>query len=302
MLRRVHEERAVGLLYGQRALCIGALAPLNFVGTSEHTRVRTMPWKRLVPTGKAFETVFFAGRPAADGVLARARARHGRVKGTLPEDAGPFARGTPYSALDDPELLWTVAVMMDSAQRFYELLVRPLSETERDELWQDYVHFGALWGMSRDCAPRTYDAFRAWFERELMSDRMFLTAEARQAGYQTLFEIPMPRRYFAAKWIHDLLQLGGLPPRARALYGMRLPLIKRFAFRLAVWILRGARRTAPRRLRCGWNTGFFDLVGATERWRIAHGKPTPQLWPRRAPATRDVVASADGTPLGRARG
>src|SRR5690242_322178 len=32
MLRRVHEERAVGLLYGQRALCIGALAPLNYVG------------------------------------------------------------------------------------------------------------------------------------------------------------------------------------------------------------------------------------------------------------------------------
>ncbi len=34
MLRRVMEQKAVGLLYGQRALCIGALKPLNYVGTS----------------------------------------------------------------------------------------------------------------------------------------------------------------------------------------------------------------------------------------------------------------------------
>jgi hypothetical protein len=35
MLRRVHEERMVGLFYGQRALCIRAVMPLNYVGTSE---------------------------------------------------------------------------------------------------------------------------------------------------------------------------------------------------------------------------------------------------------------------------
>jgi hypothetical protein len=39
ILRRVHEERAVGLLYGQRALGIGAIAPLNFIGTRLHSRV-----------------------------------------------------------------------------------------------------------------------------------------------------------------------------------------------------------------------------------------------------------------------
>jgi hypothetical protein len=37
VLRQVHEEHLVGLFYGQRALCIGALAPLNYVGTSEHS-------------------------------------------------------------------------------------------------------------------------------------------------------------------------------------------------------------------------------------------------------------------------
>ena len=50
MLRQVHEEHLVGLFYGQRALCIGALSPLNYVGTSEHSYAKLTPFKRLVHT------------------------------------------------------------------------------------------------------------------------------------------------------------------------------------------------------------------------------------------------------------
>src|SRR5436853_206058 len=70
MLRRVHEERAVGLFYGQRALCIGALAPLNYVGTSEHTANKTRPFRRLAHTARAFEAVMLGSRADADAVLA----------------------------------------------------------------------------------------------------------------------------------------------------------------------------------------------------------------------------------------
>jgi uncharacterized protein (DUF2236 family) len=117
-LREVHEERAVGLMYGQRALCIGALAPLNYVGTSEHTAGRATPFKRLVRTAKAFETVFMGSREEADAVIASVHAKHLRVNGVLPEDAGPYTAGTPYSALDPTLMLWTIAVMMDSAECF----------------------------------------------------------------------------------------------------------------------------------------------------------------------------------------
>jgi hypothetical protein len=43
ILRWVHSERAVGLFYGQRALMIGALNPLAFVGTTEHTNAKQKP-------------------------------------------------------------------------------------------------------------------------------------------------------------------------------------------------------------------------------------------------------------------
>src|SRR5436309_12245991 len=88
VLRQVHEEHLVGLMYGQRALCIGALSPLNYVGTSQHSYARLTPFRRLVHTGKAFETIYFGSRAEADGVLDYVHKLHQRVNGTLPEDAG----------------------------------------------------------------------------------------------------------------------------------------------------------------------------------------------------------------------
>src|SRR3954470_20784090 len=81
MLRRVHEERLVGLHFGQRALAIGALNPLTFVGTSEHTRAKLRPFKRLTSTGTALETIFFGTRAQADRVLASIHRMHERVRG-----------------------------------------------------------------------------------------------------------------------------------------------------------------------------------------------------------------------------
>src|ERR1700682_6494663 len=78
-LRMVHEEKAVGLMYGQRALCVGAVKPLNYVGTSEHTRNKSTPFRRITHTGGMFEAVFFGTRAQADRVLAAVDGMHERV-------------------------------------------------------------------------------------------------------------------------------------------------------------------------------------------------------------------------------
>ena len=57
-------------------------------------------------------------------------------------------------------MLWTVAVIADSAEWFYERLVRRMSDSEREGLWRDYVRFGELFGMPASCAPATYGDFR----------------------------------------------------------------------------------------------------------------------------------------------
>jgi uncharacterized protein (DUF2236 family) len=277
MLRRVHDEHLVGLFYGQRALCIGALAPLNYVGTSEHSYAKLTPFKRLVHTAKAFEKIFFGSREEADRVLSYVNHLHKSVQGAIPEDAGIFPAGTPYSALDPELMLWTVAVMADSAQCFYELLVRRLSGAQREAFWQDYLRFGELFGMPRGACPQTYDDFRAWYRDKLASDEMFLTDEARYIGYATAFEIPMPAIQQPGKRVHDLLMLGSLPRRVRELYGLEYTPSQQAAFAATARAIRAARRMMPAPMARGWNTRSFDGVAKTERRRIEKGQPTPQI-------------------------
>lgn len=95
-LRRVHEERVVGLLYGQRALCVGAVKSPNYVGTSEHARNKRTPFRRLAHTAEMFETVFFGSCEEADRVLAIVDRMHERVVGELfgmPRFAAPATYG-----------------------------------------------------------------------------------------------------------------------------------------------------------------------------------------------------------------
>ncbi len=275
MLRRVHEERAVGLLYGQRALGIGALAPVNFVGTIRHTQALDRPFRRLVRTAKAFETIFFGTKAEADAVLALVERLHQQVEGELPEAAGPFAAGTSYSAFDPELMLWTMAVIADSAEVFYELFVRHLSNDEHEELWSDYVRFAELFGMPRGAAPGSYGEFRAWWNARLAGDDAFLTEDARYVGSAVMFQIPVPASRWPAMKLHNLIMRGSLPPRVQELYGLRWTQAEAAAFRAAVAVLRAPRPLAPRRLRAGTNTRSFDLVGSTEKARAARGQPIP---------------------------
>jgi uncharacterized protein (DUF2236 family) len=276
-LRRIHEERAVGLFYGQRALCIGALSPLNYVGTTEHTAAKTTPFKRLAHTANAFETVMFGSAEEADRVLDVVDRMHRRVNGALPETAGPYPAGTPYDAFDPRLMLWTVAVMMDSAECFYELLVRRLRDHEREALWQDYIRFGELFGMPPDAAPQTYLDFRAYYARILDSEEIWLSAEARHVGHLTAFEIPMEGYMQPAKRVHDLIMLGSLPPRVRLMYSLPWTRAHAFAFAVVTRAFRLAHPALPTHLARGSNRSAFQGVADIEAWRIATGRPTPQV-------------------------
>jgi uncharacterized protein (DUF2236 family) len=276
-LRRVHEERLVGLFYGQRALCIGALAPLNYAGTNEHTAAKATPFKRLTHTARWFEAVMLGSREEADQVLAAVHKMHTRVNGTLSQRVGPHPAGTRYDALDGELMLWTVSVMMDSAECFHDLLVRRLREDEREALWQDYISFAVLFGMPREAAPDTYPEFRAYYDGFLASSNAWLTEAARYTGRAIAFEIPMGAHVEPFKRLHDLVMLGSLPPSVRRMYGLRWTPAHAAAFTAAVRALRGARQLIPGSMAHGRNTRMFEGVARAEAWRIAHGHPTVEL-------------------------
>jgi uncharacterized protein (DUF2236 family) len=282
VLRRVHRERAVGLLYGQRALAIGAIDPRNFVGTLDHTRARERPFARLAATAKMFEEIFFGSKADADRVLAAVRGMHSRVKGELAEQAGAMPAGTPYSALDSELMLWTIAPAADSALHFYELFVRELSEADRDSFWADYVRFGALFGMDPAVAPQSWAGFRECFDGKVNGPEAHLTPEALVVGHAVMLEIPIPPSRWPAMRVHNVIIKASLPERIRELYGLRITAAERAAARAAVAASRRARPLTPRSVLRGRCTAHFDLVAEAERDLIRDGRAAPGAIPRAA--------------------
>ena len=273
--RRVHGDRAVGLLYGQRALLIGALEPLTYTGTMLSTGSGNRPFQRLARTAKIQETVLLGTRAEADKALAVVRRLHERVNGELSEAAGVHVAGTPYSAFDPKLMLWTLAVIADSGRAMYETMVRPLSEAEREELWQDYVRFGELFGLPAGEVPGSYREFSAWFAERLSSPDLQATPHGLAMAPLVAFEQPVPAPARGNLVAQNHIIKGTLPPRVREIFGIPWSRAHEAGFRTMTAGHRGARHLFPRKVRRGRNDVFFDVVMKGERER--GGTVTPQL-------------------------
>ena len=273
--RRVHGERAVGLLYGQRALLIGALEPLTYTGTMLSTGSGNRPFQRLARTAKIQETVLLGTRAEADKALAVVRRLHERVNGELAEAAGVHAAGTPYSAFDPELMLWTLAVIADSGRAMYETMVRPLSENEREELWQDYVRFGELFGLPSSDVPASYREFSAWWAERLSSPDLQATPHGLEMAPLVAFEQPVPAPARGNLVAQNHIIKGTLPPRVREIFDIRWSRAHETGFRAMTASHRRARHLFPRKMRRGRNDVFFDVVMKGERER--GGTRTPQF-------------------------
>jgi uncharacterized protein (DUF2236 family) len=274
--RRVHEERSVGLLYGQRALLIWAIEPVTYTATVLSSKAGDRPFERLARTAKAQEAVLLGTREEADRVLARVRNQHGQAAGTLTGAAGTDRAGTSYSAFDPELMLWTLAVIADSGRALYETTVGPLSPVEREGLWQDYLRFGELFGMPRSRAPQTYAEFADWFEEKLRSPDLRPTQHALELAPVVAFEQPIPTAGRLNLASLNLIIKGTLPSRVREAFGIPWGSRQEVAFRsLATLHRKGVRPLMSQRVRCGRNDAFFDVVVRGERRR--GGTATPRL-------------------------
>ena len=275
LARRVHGERAVGLLYGQRALLIGALEPLTYTGTMLSTRSGNRPFERLARTAKMQETVFLGTRAEADAALAKVHRLHERVKGELAEAAGPFPAGTPYSAFDPELMLWTLAVIADSGREMYETLVRPLDPDEREALWRDYVRFGELFGLPAGEVPATHREFKAWFDGRLAAPDLQATAHGLKMAPLVAFRQPVPAPARGNIAFQNHIIKGTLPERVRRIFGIRWSAAHEAGFRAVAAASRATHDRFPYRMRRGRNDVFFDVV--TEQERRRGGTVTPRL-------------------------
>ena len=270
VLRRVHGERAVGLLYGQRALLMQATHPVAFTGLVGSTSGLHAPFERLVRTAKIMESVYFGDRAEADRVTARVRRMHARVNGAISKGAGPHPAGTPYAADRPDMMLWILACLADSALVIHRAFVRPLDDPdERERFWSDYLLMGELFGLDRSHAPATYARFRAYMRERVHSPDLFVTDEARELGRRVALELPLPARRRPALPAINLAVVGTLPPRVRRLYRIAWTPAHEAAFQALARGTKLARPLLPHDVRRGRSAHDYEVVAEAERRRLA---------------------------------
>src|SRR5258707_12786274 len=149
-------REALMVLSGPRALLLEMAHPLVAAGVAEHSDFRGQPFRRLFRTVGVMTAINFEPAGRARAAVAHTRGCHGPVRGTLPEDGGPYLAGTAYPA-DDPLLeLWVVATLIDSVLVVYQHLVRPLSLKEKQAYYVGGLQLGRAFGIPAELMPPEY--------------------------------------------------------------------------------------------------------------------------------------------------
>jgi uncharacterized protein (DUF2236 family) len=196
-----------------------AAHPVAFTGFFAHTGALDDPYGRLQRTVRVLGLIGFGDKGEAQKATARVRDIHTRIHGVLPEAAGRYPAGTPYSATDPELLLWILACMADSALVVYERYVGSLARDERDGFWQDYKIIGREFGLRDADMPAEIEHFDGYMADMVEGDDLFVTPQARELAMNIVMRPPVPLRARPMLEVANFVTVGLLPAKVRRMYG-----------------------------------------------------------------------------------
>jgi uncharacterized protein (DUF2236 family) len=244
VIRRVHGDVTAMMVGGMAALLTQMLHPKALGGVWDHSNVADDQLGRLRRTARFIATTTFAHREKAEAAIARVKAIHDRVSGTL-------ADGTAYRA-DDPHLLAWVHVagainFLDGWRRYGE---PGMSAADQDLYFAESGEVARRLGA--DPVPRT----RAQAERLIADFRPELASDARTRAFRDIVLNPSAPSLAEAP-VQALLTRAAvdlMPQWARAMHALPAPLapplVRGATYGLARtlrWAFAGERRGVARK-------------------------------------------------------
>ncbi len=210
---RVHGDVTSMLVGGVSGLLLQMLHPAVLAGVWDHSNFRADMHGRLRRTARFIALTTYGGRDEAEAVIARVRAIHDHVRGTLPD-------GRPYTANDPALLAW---VHVTEASSFLGAWVRyaepRMSGADQDRYYAEMARMAAALGA--DPIPRSRAEARDLVGA--MRPQMMCDARTREVAGLVLNQ-PAPNRL--AEPLQALTMQAGvdlLPDWARRLHGLSAP-------------------------------------------------------------------------------
>ncbi|MEN3975857.1 oxygenase MpaB family protein [Emcibacter sp. SYSU 3D8] len=208
---RVHGDVTSMMVGGVAALLLQMLHPAVLAGVWDHSNFRQDMLGRLRRTARFIALTTYGGPEDAESAIARVRAVHGCVHGTLPD-------GTPYSAGDPALLAWvhvTEAVcFLDAWRRYAE---PDMTQADQDRYFAEVAVVAH--GLGADEVPASRAAALAYMES--MRPRLRADSRTREVARILLNNAP---QHWAALPIQQLTfqaSVDLLPAWARHMHGLR---------------------------------------------------------------------------------
>lgn len=217
VVRRVHGDVTTMMVGGVAALLLQMLHPAVLAGVWDHSNFRTDMAGRLRRTARFIALTTYGSRDQAAAAIARVRAVHAEVRGTLPD-------GTPYEATDPKLLAWvhvTETTSFLAAWLRYGNSFMPASD--QDRYFAEMARVAEALGAAP--APRNRDQAQAL----IAATRRALVCDDRTRDVTRLV-LSQPAQSLAAQPMQAITfqaAIDLLPPWARRMHGFPEPTLLR---------------------------------------------------------------------------
>lgn len=242
VIRRVHGDVTTMMVGGIAALLMQMLHPKALAGVWDHSDVQSDMLGRLRRTARFIAVTTYGHRDSAEAAIAKVKAIHAQVSGTLPD-------GAEYRASDPWLLAWVHVAgainFLDGWRRYAE---RAMSRADQDRYFAESGEIARL--LDADPIPQSRsqaEQLIAQFRNELRSDR-------RSDAFRDLL-IRAPAPSVARGAVQSLLMTAAvdlLPRFARDMHGLphapAAPLVRGATLGLAGtlrWAFAGERYRQP---------------------------------------------------------
>ena len=213
VIRRVHGDVTSMMVGGIAALLTQMLHPKALAGVWDHSDVHADMLGRLRRTARFIAVTTFGHRDKAEAAIARVRAIHEQVRGSLPD-------GSEYRATDPWLLAWVHVAgavnFLDGWRRYAE---PAMSIAHQDRYFAESGEIARL--LDADPVPRT----RAEAERLIGEFGAELRADERTREFRELV-LKAPARSFREIPVQRLLMNAAIdlmPDFARGMHGLSRP-------------------------------------------------------------------------------
>jgi uncharacterized protein (DUF2236 family) len=180
---KINRESALFLAAGRAAL-LQLAHPWVAAAITQHSRTLNDPAARFHRTFRVIFTMVFGSLEQALSASRQLHRLHQGIKGVLPDTVGPFGQGTAYDANEVAALRWVYATLVDSALVAYELVLPPLTKTEREQYFEESLKMAALFGIAPQYLPASWREFNAYMEWMVRSDVLSVSTSTRQLARQ----------------------------------------------------------------------------------------------------------------------